>query len=366
MEVTFLMTEVADAAASWEHDPEVMAAALAGHNTIVRRELEAAGAEIVAAGGDGFSAVFDTPTEAAVAALGVRSSLAGRSEPIDLGARVRIGIHTGDAFVSGGALAGPALSRAGRLTAAAHPGQTLVSTATADLLQKSALAGGHLVDLGMHRLQDMALGERVHELVHSGSDGGFPPLDSAERPGNLPVQPDRLIGRDELVAEVAALAGRHRLITLVGPGGVGKTRLAVATASELAHRGSDGAWLCELGRSEDDDDADDALLAAIGLRPLPALAATEVVIRSLTRMTAVLVLDTCEHLLPWTARTVESLIGGCPDLTVIAATRESIGASGERIVPVAHSTTGPRSPCSRSELAASEPDSTPHSPTRPR
>ena len=333
--VTFLISEIADAARSWETDAEQMAVTLSQHHEVVRREIEQAGGEVFTAGGDGFSAAFHSPARAASAALAMRSAFDESRDLGAVGARVRIGIHTGAALTTGGTFTGQALSRAGRLTAAAHPGQTLVSAATTELLRNARFAAGDLTDLGPHRLRDMAHSERIHQLSPNGDRTRFPTLHSAERPGNIPVEPDRLIGRDQLITEIGVLADRCRLLSLVGPGGVGKTRAALAAAiTTLGEHAIEGAWLCELGGSENGRDADESLLNAVGLRSRPGSAAPEIVSEAWARLTALLVLDNCEHLLDWASTTAGALLSECPRLTIVVTSREPLGIADEQIIEV--------------------------------
>src|SRR6476469_5466190 len=222
-----------------------MRVALARHDEILRKTVEAREGAIVKTTGDGLHAAFATADHALAAAVDAQLALTGEVWPLPQPLRVRMGIHTGAAEEREGDYYGPAVNRAARVAAAAHGGQILVSHATEELGRDTLPPGAVLLDLGEHRLRDLARAERVFQLTAAGLAGDFPPPRTADAyPGNLPVQLSSFIGRDGDVAEISGNLREARLVTLTGVGGVGKTRLATQVAAELLPSFPDGAWLC--------------------------------------------------------------------------------------------------------------------------
>ena len=228
--------------------------------------------------------------------------------------RVRIGIHTGEPLVVDGDYVGLDVHKAARICAAAHGGQVLVSQATRDL------AGDGLRELGEFRLKDLTAPERLFQL----GDGDFPPLRTL-RPTNLPVQPGPLLGRRKELAELLGLAKANRLVTLTGPGGSGKTRLALALAGELSDEYRDGAWWVPLAAVTDPGLVLPTIAQSLGARGE---------LRDhLAGKRALLLLDNLEQVLD-AAPLIAELLGGLPDLSVIATSRERLAVSFEQVYPV--------------------------------
>jgi Adenylate and Guanylate cyclase catalytic domain len=195
--------------------------------------------------GDSRFAVFAGAPEALAAALTIQRVFAAKRWPTPRPIKVRIGVHTGEAELRDGDYYGSAVNRCARIRAIGHGGQTLLSEATAALVRDDLPSASSLVDLGEHRLKDLARPERVFQLASANLQIDFPPLASLDaRPNNLPVQPTPLIGRQQEIEAVRALLARHdvRLVTLTGPGGAGKTRLALQVAAELIDDFQDGVF----------------------------------------------------------------------------------------------------------------------------
>jgi class 3 adenylate cyclase len=247
--VTFLFTDIAGSTSLWENAPEGMRAALECHDAILHASIEAHGGQVFSTGGDGLAAVFARSVDAIAAASQAQAALTAETWPQDAPVRVRMGVHTGEAIERDGDYFGPALNRASRLMGMAHGGQVLVSHATEQLVQGSLPGGLDLWDLGEHRLRDLSRPERIFQLCAPGCDEQFPPLRSLDATRtNLPVQLTSFVGRDEDVKAVGALVGEHRVVTLTGVGGVGKTRLALQVAAEELDAFPDGVWLVELAQ----------------------------------------------------------------------------------------------------------------------
>ncbi len=320
--VTFLFTDIEGSTRQWELVAESMSAALARHDAILRSAIDAHCGYVFSTGGDGFSAAFERAGEAVAAALEAQAGLAAESWPAGAPIRVRMGLHTGEADERAGNYFGPALNRCARLMAAGHGGQILCSSVTAEMV-----AGVALLDLGEHRLPDLSAPLRVYQV---GQDR-FPLVRSIDaRATNLPVPLTALIGRDAEIAELGALLGDNRLVTLTGTGGVGKTRLAVTVAGRAGAAFPDGCWLVELGAVAAPAEVTRAVASAVGapIAELNGLA------RYLGERRMLIVLDNCEHLLDATASLVEKVLAAGPDPVVVATTRVLLGVAGEAVYRV--------------------------------
>jgi class 3 adenylate cyclase len=255
--VSFLFTDVEGSAGRWERDEAAMNEALAGHDAVVRAAIAHQGGYVFSTAGDSFAAAFTTPLLAVSAAIDAQRELG------DGGLRVRMAVHVGEAHERDGDYFGPTVNRAARLMAAGHGGQVLVSNTAADLLDGRV----ELRDLGEHRLRDLTSTMRIWQVVAPGLEEAFPPLRTLEgAPGNLPVAATRLIGRDVELKKLVELVRDHRLVTLTGAGGVGKTRLAIQVAAELVMDFDDGVWLAELAPVADPAAVPDVIATALGVR----------------------------------------------------------------------------------------------------
>ena len=240
--VTFLFTDVEGSTRLREEHPAEIAPALERHDSILRTAIESHDGYVVAATGEGFAVAFTRARDAIDTAVDVQRGLAttgGRPAPQ---LSVRMGLYSGVASEREDVYAGPVLNRAARIMAAGHGGQILLGARTASLLDAV-----ELVDLGEHRLKDLAGPERLFQLRAEGLPTEFPALRSLNaRRGNLPASPTTLVGRTRELAELVQLVRTHRLVTLTGVGGVGKTRLALEAGAELSGEFHDGVWLVEL------------------------------------------------------------------------------------------------------------------------
>jgi class 3 adenylate cyclase len=238
--VTFLFTDIEGSTRLWEGAPEAMRTALARHDEILRSVIERHGGYVFSTGGDGLAAAFGRAEAAASAALEAQGALAGEAWPDGVAVRVRMGLHTGESVERDRDFFGPEVNRTARLMATASGGQVVCSEVTAALIRTQL----PLVDLGEHRLRDLSAPQRVYQI----GAGSFPVLKGLRgEAGNLPVVADEFVGRADELAELVALLSEVRLVTLVGVGGVGKTRLALHAAAEFAARFAGGTWLVELG-----------------------------------------------------------------------------------------------------------------------
>jgi class 3 adenylate cyclase len=274
--VTFLFTDIEGSTQLWEATPDAMPEALERHDAIVRSAIEAVGGTVFSTGGDGFAAAFARAGDAVRAALEAQRVLGGQEPGRAAPLRVRMGLHTGEADERDGNYFGAVVNRAARLMASAHGGQVVVSRATADLVGDRF----ELVDLGEHRLRDLVSVEQVFQLGH----GEFPPLTTLELvPGNLPAHVTEFIGRVEELGAVSELIRSHRVATLTGPGGVGKTRLALQLAANLSAEYPDGAWRCDLAPITDPALVVGVAAAVFGLEQRAAQPLKQVLVEHLAR-----------------------------------------------------------------------------------
>ena len=330
--VTFLFTDLEGSTRLWELHPEAMRPALALHDTILRKAVAEHDGHTVKTTGDGMHAVFATAHDAVDAAVAIQRALAAESFDGVGELRVRVGVHTCEAEERDGDYFGSEVNRAARLMSVAHGGQIVVSLATSALVREGSVG---LVDLGEHRLRDLTNLERVFQVTAPGLGTEFPPLRSLDvLPGNLPRQVTTFIGRGTEITSVAERVRTGSVVTLTGVGGVGKTRLALQVAAEVLPHFRDGAWLAELAGLRDPEGVPGALVAVFGLQPRPGMTATAALVELLAGKELLLVVDNCEHLLRAVASVVDEVVRSCPDVRVLATSREGLNVPGEQMVRV--------------------------------
>ena len=243
--------------------------ALEGQRRILRAAWAAHGGVEMGTEGDSFYVVFETAPAAVEAAVEAQRELAAYPWPQGEQVKVRMGVHTGSPAVHDGGYVGMDVHRAARIAASAHGGQVVVSAATADLAGPALPDGVRLRELGQHRLKDLAVPERLVQVEIDGLSVDFPPLRSLGTVSSLPRPPTPLIGRDGEMRELVALlsTGEVRLVTLTGPGGSGKTRLAVGVADLVSGRFPDGVYFVDLAAVTDSDVMWTTIAEALGLPP---------------------------------------------------------------------------------------------------
>jgi predicted ATPase/class 3 adenylate cyclase len=319
--VTFLFTDVEGSTRRWETDADGMRKALAAHDEVLRSTIEAHGGWLFKHTGDGVCAAFASPTCAVDAAVAAQR---------ELELPVRMGIATGEAELRESDYFGTVLNRAARVMAAGHGGQILVAESTAGLL-----TGVDLVDLGPRRLRDLPTPVEVFQARAAGLRTEFPPLRTLDAtPGNLRPAISSFIGRSSEVAQVQAAMSAHRLLTLTGVGGTGKTRLAFESAARIGKQFSDGVWVCELAPLDGGAAVSHAVAAALRLQQQQGLGIDATVIDYLRDRQLLLVVDNCEHILDAAAGLVDQIVRKCPQVSVLATSREPLGIEGERIFRV--------------------------------
>ena len=320
--MTFLFTDIEGSTRLWEEQPEAMRDLVAEHDERFRGAIEANHGYVVKATGDGFHAAFARAADAVQAAEQLQAATAGLPT-----LKVRIGINTGEVQERDGDYFGPAVNRAARLMAAGHGGQVLLAGVTADLVP-----GLTLRNLGEHRLRDLAGPTVVWQL---GTEE-FPPLSTLDDlPGNLPVQRTSFIGRVDEVKHVASLIETERLMTLTGPGGVGKSRLALQVAAEAAPAFKGGAWFASLASLAEGALVAPAILESVHVRERQGEAPIDTLCGWASTHDALLVIDNCEHLLAEVAAVVDRVADASSTLRIIVTSQEPLGVRGEHVWTVA-------------------------------
>jgi predicted ATPase/class 3 adenylate cyclase len=335
--VTFLFTDIEGSTRLAQLLGAGYRPVLAEHRRLVRRTMAGRGTELFTEG-DSFFVAFEDAGVALDACIAAQRALAAHEWPAaDAVPHVRMGLHTGYAEPFGGEYASPEVHRAARVAAAAHGGQVLCSAATARHAEPRT-PGASLLDLGLHRLRGFDGQERLFQLVAPGLEQRFPrPRTAAAAMQNLPTQVSHFVGRDTERRELARLLRDHRLVTVVGAGGAGKTRLAVEVAGEQPELRPDGVWFVDLAAVTDPGLVAFAIAAVLGLRPEPGRPVVDTLVEYASGRRLLLVLDTCDAQLGAAAEVAARLLSGGSGIRVLATSREPFGVPGEvvwRIPPL--------------------------------
>jgi predicted ATPase/class 3 adenylate cyclase/Tfp pilus assembly protein PilF len=326
--VTFLFTDIEGSTQLWEQHPEAMKSALAKHDSILRETVESNHGHIIKTTGDGVHAVFASALDAVLAVLATQRQF--QSPIANLRLKIRVGLHTGAAEARDGDYFGPSLNRTARLMAVGAGGQILLSAVTAKLAQGHLPDGVSLRDLGEHHLKDLIHPEHIYQVVAPDLRADFPPLKSLDAlVNNLPIQLTSFVGREAEVAEVKRLLVTTHLLTLTGSGGTGKTRLSLQAAADLLPSFAGGVWWVELAPLADPALIPQTVAATLGLRAEGNRPVLEALTEYLREKTVLLILDNCEHVILACARLAETLLSTCPDLRILASSREALGIPGE-------------------------------------
>jgi predicted ATPase/class 3 adenylate cyclase len=336
--VTFLFTDIEGSTRLWQQHPQAMSAAHARHDQILRGAIESNHGHVFQVVGDSFSAAFNTAPEAVQAVLAAQRALSAEKWG-EAAIRVRMGLHTGAAELDESATryheGYATIASAQRVMSAAHGGQILLSQATRDLLQDSLPPGVGLRDLGEQRLKDLRSPLHLYQITTPDLRNDFPAIKSLSvLPNNLPVQLTSFIGRERELAEARKLLSTSRLLTLIGPGGTGKTRLALQVAAEVSSDFADGVWLAELAPLADPAFVVSSLASVFDLREVLGVPLLELVTDYLRARELLLILDNCEHLVEASARIADGLLRACPRLKILASSREALGVAGETVFRV--------------------------------
>jgi predicted ATPase/class 3 adenylate cyclase/DNA-binding CsgD family transcriptional regulator len=329
--VTFLFTDIAGSSNLWEQQPNTMSEALPRHDAMLREAIESRQGVVFKTVGDGSHAVFGNASDALAAAVAAQRAIL--AEPWETAAplRIRVALHTGVAELRGGDYFGSPLNRTARLLAAAHGGQILLSLVTTELVRDQLPPDLALRDLGVHRLRDLTRPEQIFQLVAPDLPADFSPLNTLDqRRHNLPAQPSALIGREWEVTNICALLSRDDvgLVTLTGPGGAGKTRLALHVAAELLDQFSDGVYCVALAPISDPDLVVPAIAQTLGVREAGERAIVDQLKQYIAGKLRLLVLDNFEQVLE-SALLVKDLLTAAPMIKILVTSRAALRLSGE-------------------------------------
>jgi predicted ATPase/class 3 adenylate cyclase len=346
--VTFLFTDIEGSTNLWERYPHQMQAALERHDAILRSAIEAHSGYVFKTMGDAFCAAFSDPSSALASAMIAQHTLHTELWTKSGVLRVRMALHTGIVQMREEDYFGQPLNRVARLLSAGHGGQTLLSQPTYDLVRDHLSPGMELSDLGEHRLKDLIRPERVYQVVASDLPADFPPLRTLDnRPNNLPRQPTALIGREKETMAACALIRRPNmaLLTLTGPGGTGKTRLALQVAADLLDDFPDGVWFVELAALTDPSLVISTIAHTLGVKEAAGQPLIDTLKTYLKERQLLLLLDNFEQLLGHeslkqahteftpksvdASREVSHLLAACPRLKVVVTSRVVLHLRGE-------------------------------------
>src|SRR5215217_8380165 len=335
--VTFLFTDIEGSTALWEQDQVAMATAVERHHTLLRTAIETHHGVLFKTVGDAVQAAFPTAPDAVAAALDAQRSLATECwSAVDGALAVRMAGHTIAAEPHDRDYLAPGLNRLARLVSAAHGGQVLLTQVTQNLASDALPPGANLRDLGEHPLRDLNRPEHVFQLLHPDLAADFPPIRTlTPRPNNLPAEPTLFLGREDHVARIVDLLGRDdvRLLTITGPGGVGKTRLGVQAAAGVLDDFPDGVWFVDLSALDDPILVPSAIARVLGVREEGG-GLTERLAAVLGGKRLLLVLDNFERVLG-SASLVTSLLARGPGAKVLVTSRTPLHISGEQEYPLA-------------------------------
>ncbi len=332
---TFLFTDIEGSTRLWEEDAARMQAALAKHDAIVRTAVEAHCGVVVKMTGDGVHAAFDDPLDALCGTLQLQQALADPTATDGVALPVRCGLHAGAVERRDSDFYGPPVNRTARIMSVAHGGQILISQTLAALLSDRLPEGIGLRDLGAVRLRDLADPVHVHQVLHPQLRHDFPALRSLEAtPNNLPQQVTSFVGREREEAEVKALLRGTRLLTLLGVGGLGKTRLSLQVAADVMDGYPDGVWFVDLAPLSDPGLMPQAVASVLGVKEEAGRPVQEALAKYVRERQLLLVLDNCEHLLHACAGLAKHLLQSGPRLTILATSREHLHVAGETTYPM--------------------------------
>jgi class 3 adenylate cyclase len=334
--VTFLFTDIEGSTKLAQQYPDRWESLRERHHAILQSAVEAHNGYVFQIIGDAFCVAFHTASDAVRAA--------GKSQ-VDLYTenwgnvpiKVRMGIHTGQAQLqeAGDYHGYLAMSRVQRLMSAAHGGQVLLSLAAQELVRDDVPEDVSLRDMGEKRLKDLIRSEHIYQLVISDPPADFPKIKTLDAyRHNLPAQMTSFIGREKEIIEIKHAINGHRLVTLTGSGGTGKTRLSLQVAAELLDLFKQGVWFVELAPLTDPELIPQTILSVIGIREQQGKLSIELLRDYLSDKKTLIVLDNCEHLVEASAKVTDTLLKAAPQLKILASSREALGVKGELSYPV--------------------------------
>lgn len=327
--VTFLLTDIEGSTRNWETSPGAMRTALLRHDNLLNEGISQHSGRVLTERGEGdsFFAVFERASDAVAAASALQLALHSQSWPVGAPVAVRMAIHTGEA---GGDYRGQDVNRCARLRAIAHGGQVVMSSATEALVRRHLPPGASIQDVGRHRLRDLTQPERVYQLDHVDLPSDFSRLRSLDTfKHNLPLQLTSFVGRETEIEAVKRELQSHRLVTVTGAGGSGKTRFALQVAADLIEGFENGVWLIDLSALSDQAQIERAAALPLDIKEEPGRPLLDTLTDRLADKDLLLLLDNCEHVIEAASRVAEALLRAAPGVRILATSREPLNIAGE-------------------------------------
>ena len=328
--VTFLFTDIEGSTRLWEQQPERMPLVMARHDAVSRSVVERNRGTIVKMTGDGVHAAFDRPLDALIATLDIQQQLSTGETADGLALPLRCGLHAGIDERRDGDFYGRSVNRAARIMCAAHGGQMLLSKAVAEQVDGMLPNGASLRDLGVVRLRDLSTPEHIFQLLHPRLRADFPALRSLEgTPNNLTQQLNSFIGRERELAEITEMLASNRLVTLLGMGGIGKSRLSMQLAAEVLDDFPDGVWFVELAALTDPSSVPQAVASVLGVKEEAGRPVIEALTKYVRDLQVLVILDNCEQVIHGCADLAKRLLQAGPRVKVLTSSRDYLQVAGE-------------------------------------
>ena len=328
--VTFLFTDIEGSTRLWEQEPERMRPVMARHDAVSKAAVERHHGTIVKMTGDGVHAAFNSPLDALIATLEIQQLLSAPDATDGMALPLRCGLHAGIDERRDGDFYGRAVNRAARIMSAAHGGQMLLSKAVAEQISGALPEGVSLRDLGTVRLRDLSSPEHVFQVLHSKLRADFPALRSLEgTPNNLTQQLNSFIGREREMAEIKEMLGSNRLVTLLGMGGIGKSRLSTQLAADVLDDFPDGVWFVELAPVTDPSSVPQAVASVLGVKEEAGRPVVDALIKYVRDLQLLIILDNCEQVVHGCADLAKRLLQAGPRVKVLTSSRNYLQVAGE-------------------------------------
>jgi len=330
--VTFLFTDIEGSTRLWDQYPEAMRAALVRHDSIVRAAIESNGGIVFKTIGDAFCAAFHTAADGVAAAIAAQRALYEEAEQSEIKIKVRMALHAGTVDHRDNDYFGQPLNRVSRLLSTGHGGQILVSSVVQELVRDSAPSGVTFKSMGEHTLRDLSQPQSIFQLIHPDLTVEFPALKSLQNsqlPNNLPHQVTSFVGREKEMADVKRMLASTRLLTLIAIGGSGKTRLSMQVAADVLDDFRDGVWLVELAAITEPALVAQTVAQILNVHEESNRPVLQSLTENLKPKQVLIILDNCEHLLQPCAELAGALIRSCPNVKILASSREALNVAGE-------------------------------------
>ncbi len=329
--VAFLFTDIEGSTVRWDRDPTAMRQAVQQHDLLLKTIITEGNGYVFKALGDAFCVAFWSVDDALRASLAAQRALATHDFSAVDGMRVRMAMHVGTTDERGGDYFGPVVNRVARLLAIAHGGQVLLSSAAAAATSGELPPGAQLRDLGQHRLKDLAETERVFQLTVADLPADFPKLRSLTLETNFPQRLTGLVGRETEVATITSLLQSAPLVTLVGAGGLGKTRCALEVGSDVSESFNDGVWFADLAPLSDASLVASTIATIFDVQETPGTPLLDTLVAHLRQKNLLLVIDNCEHVIEEASHCCATILRLCPNVKLLATSREALNVAGESV-----------------------------------